>query len=106
MAAKTKITEAHALLKRLDSKYVATLNNLYRDKINFDVFSNLLSVLTNFDADKIIKGSAGANSMDSMINYTVESAYLRGRISMAALIKQLIVNAEREMIKRESDSKK
>lgn len=85
----------------MDSKSLESFYNLNNNKKIVEPFLDFLSFFVNWEADKILKAAGGIVSMDRMIENNINQSYGRGRISTAVLIRALLVNAEKEMEKRE-----
>lgn len=96
------IPEVKIILEKLcTAKQVAALYELSKKKeVNEPIFE-LLSILVNREKDTILRMAGGINSLDTMINNSVEQSFRRGRISLAVLFHALVINAEKEMERRE-----
>lgn len=103
--AKLKLTEANLILKNIESKYVKAFYELNQRKDLVDPILEVMDMLKNMDMKKVLDSAGGVNSMDTMINNSVEQSFRRGRISLAVLFRALLINAEKEMEQREVRSK-
>ena len=65
----------------------------------------LLDSIKQMDMKKILDKAGGVASMDTMIDNAVEQSFRRGRISLSVLFRALVINAEKEMERREHAKK-
>ena len=99
--AKAKLPEAQLILKSIDSKYVIALYELNKNNKVVEPILELLDSVKQMDLKKILDKAGGVSSMDSMIDNAVEQSFRRGRISTSILLRALLINAEKEMERRE-----
>ena len=96
-----RLTQAVLILRNLDSKLVAGLYELHKNKKVLEPLKDTIQAIKNIAMKKILDKAGGINSLDSMINNSVDQSFSRGRISALVLLYTLIVNAEKEMERRE-----
>jgi 2-hydroxy-3-keto-5-methylthiopentenyl-1-phosphate phosphatase len=99
--AKPKLPEAQLILKSIESKYVLALYELNKNTKLVEPILELLDSIKQMDLKKILDSAGGVYSMDKMIDNAVEQSYRRGRISTSVLFRALLINAEKEMERRE-----
>lgn len=99
--AKNKLAEAQLILRGVESKYVMALYELNKNKVVVEPILELLDSIKQMDLKKILDMAGGVCSMDSMVNTSVEQSFRKGRISGSVLFRSLLVNAEKEMERRE-----
>ena len=100
-----KLTEAILILRSIDSKYVMALYELAQNQKILNPILEVLSSIKQMDVKKILDKAGGVSSMDSLIDNGVEQSFRRGRISLAVLFRALVINAEKEMERREHAKK-
>jgi len=100
--AKNKLTEATLILKNIESSQVNALYELFKNKEVSDQILFLLDNIKNLDMKKILDTAGGINGLDKMIDVSCEHSFRRGRISSFVLFRALLINAEKEMERREN----
>ena len=88
-----KSGEAVQLLNKTDLNVLLALAKISRDEKTFNALVKFLDSLVWMDKDKIVKSAGGVNSMDVMIDKSIDQSFYRGRISMAVLIHTVVKNA-------------
>jgi len=97
-----KITQSNLILRSLDSKLVSGLYELSKNTEIMESLKQVMQIIQNVDTKHIVDNAGGVNSMDNLVNAAVDSSFYRGGISRIALLYTLIVNAEKEIEKREA----
>ena len=103
--AKQRLTEAQLILKNIESTQVLALHELFKKKDIVEPIMALMDMIKNMDMKKILDSSGSGRSLDSLIDSANEQSFRRGRISFAVLMRALLINAEKEMEKREAKKK-
>lgn len=100
--AKSKLTEAILIIKNIDSSQVKALYELYKNKEVVEPILALMDQVKQMDLKKILDAAGGVNSLDKMIDTSVDQSFRRGRISFSVLLRALLINSEAEMERREA----
>lgn len=100
-----KTLELVKLIQSLSLDQVAILHR-YRGDKDFKHFVSTINHVITLDKDKTVGLVSDINSTDAMIKCVNKQNFYRGRINFGVLLHGLMVNAERELNRRESASKK
>jgi hypothetical protein len=96
-----KSTEAMQILKNSTMERLAFLNKINKDEGMKKEARALLGELLHLAETFIARSAGGVNSLDTMIDASVNQSFYRGRISLAVLMNALIENSSAELEKRE-----
>jgi hypothetical protein len=98
-----RYVEAELILKSLPIEQLAALHQLRGDKI-FEPFKKFLTDMLYIDENKIITLAGSCQSADEAVEKMVKQNYYKGRTNMLVLIHALLLNAEKEINRREKKS--
>jgi hypothetical protein len=96
-----KYVEAELILKNLPIEQLSALHQLRGDAKIFESFKKFLTDLLYIDEGKILGLAGTAKTVDETVEKMIRQNYYKGRTNMLVLIHALLINAEKEINRRE-----
>jgi hypothetical protein len=96
-----KYLEAELILKNLQIENLTVLDELHGNTKLFETLKRLLTDLMYQDEGKVINLAGGCKSADEAVEKMVKQNFYKGRINMLVLLHALLLNAGKEINRRE-----